>query len=147
MYKCSNKLAAKMCFSIKKRKSGCWEWTGYTNNNGYGVVRDYGRGNQLVHRAMYAWYNGEFDPEKWVLHTCDNRKCCNPKHLYLGTAVENAKDRDTRQRTFVKLTADDVIQVRKRHSEGESQSSIARSFGVSQPQICGIVNGYKRKSV
>lgn len=83
--------------------TGCWEWTralngesrtkeGYYNGGGYGNI--YHDGKILkVHRVSAHIYLGfDLDPEKTVLHDCDNRKCFNPKHLIIGTDKENVQD-------------------------------------------------------
>lgn len=84
---------------VKKVKSGCMEWQGSTNNTGYGTV-SIGGIVYTVHRAA-AYYIGLVSSIKapklksnktHVLHTCDNRKCCNPDHFFLGSYSDNQKD-------------------------------------------------------
>lgn len=75
-------------------ESGCWEWTGATQSDGYGRI-GYGVGNSLwmVHRLMLKLTRPEeFFANPQVLHICDNRKCINPDHLKGGTQRENLKD-------------------------------------------------------
>lgn len=79
-------------------ETGCWEWSGRKNpDTGYGQTRE---GDRVVgaHRVAWAIANGAIPGGLWVLHTCDNRPCCNPDHLYLGDALKNADDRDSRGR-------------------------------------------------
>lgn len=73
-------------------QTGCWNWTGIINNTGYGrVTNALGRKRIHVHKAAYIVSFG--DPgSDLVLHKCDNKKCCNPKHLYAGTHKMNSKD-------------------------------------------------------
>ena len=100
-------------------------------------------------RAVWIIANG--DPgSKSVLHTCDNALCVNINHLYVGTQSDNMFDRGLRNRdSFMgpkgemapksKLTADEVIEIRRRWTAGETQTSLAREFNVSQPNIGCIV--------
>ena len=73
----------------------CWEWLGTTTgNNGYGSMRISTQETAYVHRLSYVMYKGKIPPDMKVLHTCDNPVCCNPNHLFLGTQLDNIKDRD-----------------------------------------------------
>jgi len=72
--------------------SECWDWTGSLNNSGYGTI---GIGNMSIgaHRIAYELSNKDEIPDGMlILHKCDNRKCCNPSHLYCGTYSQNMID-------------------------------------------------------
>lgn len=75
--------------------SGCWEWTGFIHWNGYGSTMYRGRGWR-IHRLSYHIYKGPIPSGHDVCHTCDNRKCFNPNHLWTGPRGEN--NRDTRNK-------------------------------------------------
>lgn len=76
----------------------CWEWQGAVNGRGYGVMRHRGK-LVLTHRLALRTHLGRpLRRGKLVLHSCHNRKCCNPEHLSEGTPSRNQLDRWARQR-------------------------------------------------
>src|SRR5665811_1223275 len=82
-----------------KRGGGpaCWEWTGYKNGKGYGVINLQGQ-RVLAHRMAWELKNGPVPDGLFVLHRCDNPPCCNLKHLWLGTKADNNNDMTTKGR-------------------------------------------------
>lgn len=75
----------------------CWEWKGSLVPSGYGSVRSKGR-VVGAHRKAYEDAHGPIPGGLLVRHTCDNPPCCNPAHLIVGTAADNARDRTVRGR-------------------------------------------------
>jgi hypothetical protein len=71
--------------------TGCWEWQASINNIGYGLIRD-GKKMRTAHRASYEEHVGTIPHGMCVCHTCDNPKCINPSHLWLGTRKQNTQD-------------------------------------------------------
>lgn len=71
---------------------GCWEWKGFLNPTGYGRYKWIDRKNWLAHRLFYKLFIGDFNDELKVCHTCDNRRCVKPSHLYLDTQAGNVRD-------------------------------------------------------
>ena len=80
--------------------TGCAEFTGYRNEHGYGVIRGENGKIVLAHRAAWTVRNGEVPDGLCVCHKCDNPSCCNVEHLFLGTRLENMRDRDRKGRTL-----------------------------------------------
>lgn len=75
-----------------KEQNGCWLWTGDKRPNGYGVAIHCGK-RISVHRLMFMlWNNLDSLGDGLVLHRCDVRLCINPRHLYLGSYVDNNRD-------------------------------------------------------
>jgi len=140
-----------------KKSRGCWEWQGCLNSTGYGNVA--WRGKRYTAHRIAAWLvdmiNTPAAPKNrkdsgFVMHTCDNRKCCNPAHFGVGTYAENQKDAyDKRRRvqprgqhhTNAKLTNQQAKAIRAAYTKGQTQMKLAAKYGVSQRVISLIVRG------
>jgi hypothetical protein len=76
---------------IKISRSGCWLWTGAKNHSGRGHARV---NKKLITAPRLAWklFKGDFSRHLYICHKCDNPTCVNPKHLFLGTQLDNVQD-------------------------------------------------------
>lgn len=77
--------------------SGCWEFSGHLDPDGYGVITK-GRAPYRAHRAAYEVWTGAIPEGHLIRHTCDNRRCINPAHLLIGLPADNSQDAVERQR-------------------------------------------------
>ncbi len=123
------------------RKEGCWEWKGAPGPNGYLNIR-YNRKKIMAHRVSWILYKGNIPDNLWICHSCDNRRCTNPDHLFLGTPKENSEDRDKKLRGLqgsrhhkAKLTEENVMEIKKMLKLGISSQKIAREFCVTDGTI------------
>ncbi len=129
---------------------GCWIWTAsVTGSLGYG---QFGIGNANMIRAhRFAWLltRGKIPAGLGVLHECDNPRCVNPDHLWLGTSQQNVKDMDEKRRRRApkgishwqhKLDDEKVREIRKLYSTGKfSQRALANRYGVIQQLVSLVV--------
>lgn len=141
----------------KNSEQGCWEWTGHCLQSGYGwfaVTTKLSRGAHRVSAFMSGLLES-LDSKLHVLHKCDNPKCVNPKHLFIGTNADNVADRVNKGRSgwevkagesngMAKLVKSQVLFIRGLYASGVfSQSQLGRAFGVGQPTIHKIVHGQR----
>ena len=121
----------------------CWEWQG-AKRRGYGLFRSNGKPVQ-AHRVAFELSRGEFSSTLHVLHRCDNPPCCNPMHLFLGSPLNNAKDRGDKGRSargerinLSKLTERQVLAIRS--STRIHRVLLAHRYGVNERTISDVWN-------
>lgn len=117
-------------------KDQCWNWIRACNSAGYGHYKISGKMQQAHRVAYFLAYN------KWskncILHSCDNRRCCNPEHLFEGTRMDNIQDMVSKGRQAkgvsknnVKLIEKQVIDIR-----------LLKRFGAKLNEICQLFQSY-----
>lgn len=119
----------------------CHEWQGYIAPNGYGNFR-MGNRTEYTHRVAYELEHGPILDWSHVCHHCDNRRCVNPDHLFLGDRKANMQDALKKGRMAkgirlpqAKLTEAEVLEIRASH---EKQQILADRYGVTNSQISMI---------
>lgn len=144
--------------------SGCWIFTGATNDFGYGIVGTGGRGQPTdrAHRITYKHFKGEIPPSMFVCHACDVPSCCNPDHLFIGSNQDNVNDMMRKGRNSLpprnphvvgsvhpcaKLNEDQVVEMKKLYAQGWTQKELASKYGVVRQTISKVVNNKRFKHV
>lgn len=130
-------------------KGDCWEWTAALSNRKkeYGAFGVKGK-NVLAHIFSWVFHNGKIPNKLWVLHTCDNKKCVNPKHLWLGTVKDNTLDAKNKGKLLYgerhhhsKLTNEAVREIRKLHGKVRNLV-LATKYNISERTVTDVA---KRK--
>lgn len=140
----------------------CWPWRGGLTRKGYGYTSisrswtDAPRAGRFWQAHRFAWFlaNGPIPTDSngrplHILHRCDSPPCCNPAHLFLGTNLENVRDRETKGRGGdhrgekhgrAKLTEEQVVAIRTRRSAGETCTALAAAFGIGKSHVSAIAS-------
>jgi hypothetical protein len=146
----------------QRADSECWPWTAAVrkSDEGYGAFWLDGR-HQPASRVAYLLSKGSIGEGLVVCHACDNPPCCNPDHLFLGTPLDNDRDKVRKHRQpfgekngFHKLTTSDVatirnegVKINRRNTSAQkpvSYRSIAEKFGVSECHVGAIIRNERR---
>jgi len=133
----------------------CWNWISRSNNGrGYGLMRFRGR-HWAAHRIAWTLSRSEIPQGLCVCHRCDNRACCNPTHLFLGTNAENMADRDAKKRQprgahhgTAKLSDREVLDIRANFALCRvTQVALAARFGVTPRYISMLLKNQYRQEM
>lgn len=135
----TSRVLANICPSTT---DACWLWIGTINVYGYGQIHTHGK-SVLAHRILWILtHNGELAQNLQVCHSCDNKRCVNPSHLFLGTNEDNHRDKMQKGRQArgesigaAKLSTSEVMQIRDLTSYGFSSRELASIYGVNNKTI------------
>ena len=129
----------------------CWDWIGATDRQGYGVLHaqanfERRRSIRTINIVSYEKYIGAIPIGLFVLHKCDNPRCSNPRHLFLGTQQQNMADMVRKGRSArherhsqAKITMAEAREIRRLSTECRSYRSIGRMFDISHGTVKAIV--------
>lgn len=139
-------------FEMVEDHQVCWIWRASTDPCGYGTI-GFEKKIFSAHRLSYLFFVGTIPKNKEVCHTCDQRNCVNPAHLFLGTHRQNMRDASLKNRLADRkgeqnaraiLNKDQVAYIRKnfikRHRDF-SAAALSRMFGTSTGAIHDVLKG------
>jgi len=134
----------------------CWEWLACKDAYGYGII-SYNGVPTHAHRVCWILTQGPIPDGMFVCHHCDNRSCCNPRHLFVGTNADNQADKARKGRAYrgfgkdnprTKLSDKQVIEIRHRYAAGGIlQRELAAEFDVDSTTICNIITRRRRAHI
>jgi len=129
-----------------RAENGCLEWTGALNDAGYARM-NIDKRNVRVHRLNWELTRGPVPAGVHVLHRCDNRKCIDPLHMFLGSDADNVKDMMAKGRGCIgerqgasKLTLLEVQAIRSL-PQHMTHKEVADIFQISFQQVSRIRRG------
>jgi len=136
------------CFNNKyTEKNGCWEWNKFIHKHGYGVT-GYRNRSMLAHRLSWLLFKEPIPDGIDVCHHCDNPKCVNPDHLFLGTAQDNVRDCFNKKRKShkgekhpgSKITEKEILEIFRLRKMGWTHQKLADRFKITQSTISNILH-------
>jgi len=134
------------------KENSCWLWSGSLNTFGYGQLNAYSGTRVSAHRLSFLIHNGYLPQDKLVCHTCNNKACVNPSHLYLGNHQINGLDAvddglTPSGESHYAFISDEVFvaRVKELKAQGLSQTNIAEIMECNQSHISRLLNN-KNKS-
>lgn len=135
-----------LSYCLRNPLTGCLEWQGARNRDGYGRIGWSEGGRKevwLVHRYVWTLQHGPIPEGTVVMHSCDNPPCV--EHLALGSIADNNRDmrsKDRYSKHRAKLTPGQVAEARRRHAAGGvTHEALATEYGVSRAAISLLLAG------
>lgn len=127
-------LEERLTTKSRRAENGCLEWM-FPDKRGYGRL-EFQRERDKAHRWAWRLWVGPIPDGMSVLHKCDNPPCIEPRHLELGTKKKNNDDAWLRGRQPLLLSAEQVLEIRRRYAAGGiSQQRLADEYGVGPKTI------------
>lgn len=120
--------------SAVNEASGCREWVGAMFPQGYGRLM-IDRRPAKAHRTSFILNKGPIPVGMFVCHRCDNPKCIEPSHLFLGDDISNSADKAEKGRAKKKLDAARAAEIKRRAASGEARAALAKEFGVTKQTV------------
>jgi len=133
----------------KRDEDDCWEWQAGKLPQGYGLFKIQGL-TQRAHRLAYQLSRHNIPDGLFVLHSCDNPPCVNPKHLFIGTHQDNMNDMKRKGRLpnrigennyNAKLSKIQVEEMRQLKAAGVTYQELMKIYGISNGQVSNIITG------
>lgn len=157
-HKTIEQIATEFWLRVDNSTRGCWEWkgtlagagyvkgVGFSDGEGYGKVQFRGK-KVAAHRLAWELTNGTIPKGRWVLHRCDNPRCCRPSHLFLGDCASNHADMAKKGRSAATISQKTVLRIASLLRKGLSYGKTAEAVRVSKGAIAHIAKGRSRVSI
>ena len=157
MRESAKKIALFLKSKTSESPSGCWEWKA-GRVVGYGCVPSWCGGGRYAHRAMYEAAVSPIPVGMYVLHSCDNRLCINPEHLFIGTHLDNIKDMHSKNRQrggsmpnennpSCKFSDGKIKEIRDARKHGLLLGQIVKKFGISETHTLRVLKHESRRNI
>lgn len=124
----------------------CWEWLGAHDRRGYGYISTAPGKRMYAHRFSYQMFRGDMD-DRYVCHSCDNPRCVNPDHLFLGSHLDNMRDAAEKGHfgRHKRVLTDEQLAEIRRIGRAMTRHQLAAMFGVSVGTISRVRNNQARR--